>query len=334
MRPAAAARRPARKGATCEVCGKPYGSLAPHSYTAEVDDAKYLKSEANCGHAAVYYKSCTGCGESSKGTESEATFTHGEPLGHDWGAWTSNGDGTHPASAPATPRTPKQKNCHGGTADCTHKPVCEDCGAEYGELSGHSYTAEVAEAKYLKAEADCGHAAVYYKSCTGCGESSKDTESRPPLRTASRSGTTGARGRPTATARTPRVCARNAAHTETKNCHGGTADCTHKPICEDCGAEYGELSGHSYTAEVADAKYLKAKADCDHAAVYYKSCTGCGESSKGTESEAIFTHGEPLGHDWGAWTSNGDDTHTRVCARDAAHTETKPCHGGIADCKL
>ena len=321
-----------KERATCEVCGKPYGSLAPHSYTAEVAEAKYLKAEADCGHAAVYYKSCTGCGESSKGTESEATFTHGEPLGHDWGAWTSNGDGTHTRVCARDAAHTETKNCHGGTADCTHKPVCEDCGAEYGELGSHSYTAEVADAKYLKSEADCDHAAVYYKSCTGCGESSKGTESEATFTHGEPLGHDWGAWTSNGDGTHTRVCARDAAHTETKNCHGGTADCTHKPVCEDCGAEYGELGSHSYTAEVADAKYLKSEADCDHAAVYYKSCTGCGESSKGTESEATFTHGEPLGHDWGAWTSNGDGTHTRVCARDAAHTETKNCHGGIADC--
>ena len=321
-----------KERATCEVCGKPYGSLAPHSYTAEVADAKYLKTEADCDHAAVYYKSCTGCGESSKGTEFEATFTHGEPLGHDWGAWTSNGDDTHSRVCARDAAHTETKNCHGGTADCTHKPVCEDCGTEYGELSGHSYTAEVADAKYLKTEADCDHAAVYYKSCTGCGESSKGTEFEATFTHGEPLGHDWGAWTSNGDDTHSRVCARDAAHTETKNCHGGTADCTHKPVCEDCGTEYGELSGHSYTAEVADAKYLKTEADCDHAAVYYKSCTGCGESSEGTEFEATFTHGEPLGHEWGAWTSNGDDTHTRVCARDAAHTETKPCHGGIADC--
>lgn len=32
-----------------------------------------------------------------------------------------------------------------------------------------------------------------------------------------------------------------------------------------------------------------------------------------------------LGHTWGAWTSNGNGTHTRACKRDSAHTETKSC---------
>ena len=285
-----------KERATCEVCGKPYGSLAPHSYTAEVAEAKYLKSEADCGHAAVYYKSCTGCGESSKGTESEATFTHGEPLGHDWGAWTSNGDGTHTRVCARDAAHTETKNCHGGTADCTHKPICEDCGAEYGEFSGHSYTAEVAEAKYLKSEADCGHAAVYYKSCTGCGESSKGTESEATFTHGEPLGHDWGAWTSNGDGTHTRVCARDAAHTETKPCHGGIADCNHKPVCEDCGAEYGTGTNHDFTSEIVWEKYLKSEADCDHATVYYKSCTRCGESSEGTEQEATFERGAPLGH--------------------------------------
>lgn len=32
-----------------------------------------------------------------------------------------------------------------------------------------------------------------------------------------------------------------------------------------------------------------------------------------------------LGHTWGPWTSGSDNTHTRACKRDSAHTETKSC---------
>ena len=35
---------------------------------------------------------------------------------------------------------------------------------------------------------------------------------------------------------------------------------------------------------------------------------------------------------WGAWTSNGNNTHTRTCQYDAAHTETGDCAGGTATC--
>lgn len=49
-----------------------------HVFDQKNTDAKYLKSEATCTSAAVYYYSCV-CGE--KGTE---TFTDGEPLAHSY----------------------------------------------------------------------------------------------------------------------------------------------------------------------------------------------------------------------------------------------------------
>ena len=49
-----------------------------HVFNNEVEDEKYLASEATCVEAAKYYKSCD-CLE--KGTE---TFSVGEPKGHNW----------------------------------------------------------------------------------------------------------------------------------------------------------------------------------------------------------------------------------------------------------
>lgn len=46
--------------AVCDICGKEYGELIPHSFTAENTDAKYLKTAAACTAKAVYYKSCAG----------------------------------------------------------------------------------------------------------------------------------------------------------------------------------------------------------------------------------------------------------------------------------
>ena len=225
------------------------------------------------------------------------------------------------------------EDCSGGTADCTHRAVCSVCGKEYGALGAHRYTAETVDEKYLKSEADCENAAVYYKSCAVCGASSKGTEFEATFESGAKGehdwGSWSSNGDGTHT----RTCKINSAHTETKNCHGGTADCSHKAVCDDCGGEYGALGTHSYTAETVDGKYLKSEADCENAAVYYKSCTGCGATSKGTEAEATFTSGGPLSHDWGDWISNGDGTHTRTCKHDASHTVTRPCYGGDATCQ-
>ena len=124
-----------------------------------------------------------------------------------------------------------------------------------------------------------------------------------------------------------RICKRDTSHTETENCHGGTATCTAKAVCTVCGGEYGEMAAHSFTAEKAEAQYLKSAATCTEKAIYYKSCAVCGLSSEGTADEATFFSGNALDHDWGAWTSNEDGTHTRTCTVDgcSAGTQTENC---------
>ena len=444
--------------AICDHCGQSYGTLAAHSFTAETAEEQYLKSAATCTEKAVYYKSCAVCGTSSKGTADEATFVSGKPLGHDWGAWTANGDGTHkricthdashvetagctygdwstnqdshwktctvcggeteqldhsdpdcdhfcdtcgikmtehdftgeiaitallykeadclsPAlyyksckicmlsskgTADEATFASGEKNpdwhaeepgdwqldgnshwrfytcCHlevdrgahqGGTADCLAPALCEVCQHSYGELGPHHFVDQVNEYR-LKSAATCTSPAVYYQSCSTCGAQGTETFTNgEPLGHDYGAWTSNEDGTHT------RVCAHDASHTETNNCHGGTASCTHKAVCTVCGGEYGEMAAHSFTAEKAEAQYLKSAATCTEKAVYYKSCAVCGLSSEGTDGEATFFSGNALDHSWGAWTQNSDEkTHTRICKRDSSHTETENCTGGTATC--
>jgi hypothetical protein len=164
------------KKAKCEICGAEYGEMKPHSY-AHIKAYEYLKSAATCTAKAVYYTSCTECGQSSKGTADEATFEYGDALGHKYGEWVSNGDGTHTRVCANDSTHTETKDCHGGKATCTAKAICEDCGAEYGEMTAHAFTAKTASDKYLKSAATCTAKAVYYTSCAECGLSSKGTDS-------------------------------------------------------------------------------------------------------------------------------------------------------------
>ena len=58
--------------------------------------------------------------------------------------------------------------------------------------------------------------------------------------------------------------------------------------------------------------------------------TCSGGTATCTTQAICSTCGKPYGtvdannHDWGAWTSNGDGTHTRTCSRSDSHTETLP----------
>ena len=322
--------------AKCSTCNAEYGEKLPHDFTAETAEEQYLKSGSSCTEKAVYYKSCTVCGLSSKGTDGEATFESGSVLGHEWGAWTSNGNATHTRVCSRDASHTETENCHGGTADCTHKAACTVCGGEYGELLAHDFTAEIAEAKYLKSGSTCTEKDVYYKSCAACGLSSKGTADEATFFSGNVLDHDWGSWTQNSDEKThTRICMRDTSHTETENCHGGTATCTAKAVCTVCGGEYGEMAAHSFTTEKAETQYLKSAATCTEKAIYYKSCAVCGLSSKGTADEATFFSGNVLDHDWGTWTQNSDEkTHTRICMRDTSHTETKNCHGGTASCTM
>ena len=183
----------------------------------------------------------------------------------------------------------------------------------------------------LKTPADCTHDAVYYWRCV-CGEIEYNDDHlyEEPGTALGHLWSWTSNGNGTHT----RTCRReNCNATETDTCSGGAATCTAKAICEVCKSEYGTLKAHDFTAETAEEQYLKSSSSCTEKAVYYKSCTVCGLSSKGTASEATFESGSVLGHDWGAWTQNSDgSSHTRICKRDANHRENGTCSGGEATC--
>ena len=170
--------------------------------------------------------------------------------------------------------------------------------AHWTPIHVHAYTQQVQKPEAMKTPADCTNNAVYYLSCA-CGEvSTNDADTFTAANTAldhDWGKWTQNSDQKTHT----RICKRDASHTETENCHGGTANCTERAICDVCGGVYGDLVAHDFTAEVAEENYLKSEATCTEAAVYYKSCATCGLSSAGTTEEATFESGDVLGHDWG-----------------------------------
>ncbi len=156
---------------------------------------------------------------------------------------------------------------------------------------------------------------MYYQSCSTCHAQGTGTfENGEPLGHDWGAWTSNGDGTHS------RVCKRDASHTEDGDCSGGTATCTEKAVCTTCGGAYGETAAHRFTAEKAEEQYLKSGATCTEKAVYYKSCAACGLTSNGHRRRGDLRIREPLGHDWGAWTSDGDGTHSRVCkARRVAH---------------
>ena len=336
--------------ATCTVCGAEYGDALGHDFTTSWthDDNEHWKQCSRCdikddvsphtwnSGTITTAPTCTKAGKKTYScTKCDATKIEPIPAtGHSWKSdWTS--DATHHwyecdnKNCDVTDNAGKKGYAEhsGGKATCTQNAVCEFCKAEYGEKLPHDFTVETVDAKYLKSAATCTEKAVYYKSCAVCGLSSEGTADEATFFSGNALDHNWGAWTQNSDEKThTRICKRDTSHTETENCHGGTATCTAKAVCTVCGGEYGEMAAHSFTAEKAEAQYLKSAATCTEKAVYYKSCAVCGLSSEGTADEATFFSGNVLDHDWGAWTQNSDEkTHTRICKRDTSHTETENC---------
>ena len=142
---------------TCTVCNKEWDFLASHNWSGT----------ATCTSG----RTCTECGGSS------------EPLGHDWGTWTQNSDEkTHTRICKRDTSHTETENCHGGTADCTHKAVCTVCGGEYGELDPKNHT----NLKHFPAVAATKTAEgnIEYWYCSGCKKYYKDATATQEIKQA------------------------------------------------------------------------------------------------------------------------------------------------------
>ena len=126
------------EGKICEKCGAEYGVLGHDwgawtpNYASNGTHTRRCK-RSNCD--AVENESCSGGTQTPTcitGKICEKCGAEYGILGHDWGAWTPNGNGTHTRRCKRCSEV-KTASCTGGTATCTAKAVCEVCGGEYGE---------------------------------------------------------------------------------------------------------------------------------------------------------------------------------------------------------
>ena len=86
---------------------------------------------------------------------------------HRWGAWRSNGDGTHTRRCTVSGCLEQQSGkCHGGTPNCTQRASCILCGAKYGKTDPNHHAAlekleAIAATAATGGRVECWH-------CTAC----------------------------------------------------------------------------------------------------------------------------------------------------------------------
>ncbi len=144
----------------------------------------------------------------------------------------------------------------GGTATCTEQATCERCNEKYGNTLGHNYGDLIS-----KIEPTCSATGTeaHYK-CSVCNKVFKDDEHKTETTLDDLTIAINPdahnfgnwiknEGADTHT----RVCSFNSEHTETENCHGGTATCIEQATCERCGNKYGESLEHAIVHHEAKA---------------------------------------------------------------------------------
>ena len=275
------------KGKTCEKCGAEYGVLGhdwdrwtpiydgTHTHTRR---CKRCNAEET-GSCSGGYADCTSlgmcyiCGGSYYG-------------GHDWGEWSSAGNGTHIRNCKNCYKV-DTASCTGGTATCTAKAVCEACGGEYGEKDPNNHALEQHAAKAPTCT-DIGWDA--YEGCTrsGCGYTTY--RAIPALK---------------------HDLVQHKAKAPTCTEPGWNAYDT----CKNCDyTTYAELPAlnHDYQA-------VTVEPTCETDGYTVFTCSRCKDSYTADPTDK-------LGHQFGAWSPNGTGSQSADCLRQGcAHTGSTDC---------
>ena len=272
------------KGKTCEKCGAEYGVLG-HDWGAWTSDGD--------GTHGTHTRRCTRCDkEETESCSGGATCTSPGVCatcggsyygGHDWGEWSSAGNGTHIRNCKNCYKV-DTASCTGGTATCTAKAVCEACGGEYGEKDPNNHALVHPSAKAPTCT-EIGWDA--YDLCVRCGYTTR--KELPALN------------------------------------HDLVRHVAQAPTCTEKGWAYDTCSRCDYTtyAELPalnhDYQAVTVEPTCETDGYTIFTCSRCKDSYTADPTDQ-------LGHQFGAWSPNGTGSQSASCLRDGcAHTGSTDC---------
>lgn len=271
-------------GKTCEKCGAEYGILG-HDWGAWTSDGD--------GTHGTHTRRCTRCDkEETESCSGGATCTSPGVCatcggsyygGHDWGEWSSAGNGTHIRNCKNCYKV-DTASCTGGTATCTAKAVCEACGGEYGEKDPNNHALVHPSAKAPTCT-EIGWDA--YDLCVRCGYTTR--KELPALN------------------------------------HDLVRHVAQAPTCTEKGWAYDTCSRCDYTtyAELPalnhDYQAVTVEPTCETDGYTIFTCSRCKDSYTADPTDQ-------LGHQFGAWSPNGTGSQSASCLRDGcAHTGSTDC---------
>lgn len=304
-----------------------------------VDACQNCHKDGNVAYIQVHTGG-TGTFTCTKGKTCEKCGAEYGILGHDWGAWTPNYDGTNTHT-----RRCKRSNCDaeetgscsGGYAACDSLGMCETCGGSY--YGGHAwgewkpngngthtrsctnYCSEVDTASCFGGTATCTAKAV----CEACGGEygEKDPNNHALVHPYAKAPTCTEIGWDAYD-----LCVR-CGYTTRKELpalnHDLVRHVAQAPTCTEKGWAYDTCSrcDHTTYAELPalnhDYQAVTVEPTCETDGYTVFTCSRCNDSYTADPTDQ-------LGHQFGAWSPNGTGSQSADCLRDGcAHTGSTDC---------
>lgn len=264
-----------------------------------VDACQNCHKDGNVGHLQVH----TGGTQTPTCTTGKICEKCGAEygvLGHDWGAWTPNYDGTNTHTRRCTRCNAEETgSCSGGYAACDSLGMCETCGGSY--YGGHSW-----------GEWSSAGNGTHTRSCTNyCSE----------VDTASCTG-----GTATCTAKAVcKVCGGEYGEKDSNN-HDLKQHAAKAPTCTEKGWNAYETCSRcdhtTYAEQPAlnhDYQAVTVEPTCETDGYTIFTCSRCKDSYTADPTDQ-------LGHKFGAWSPNGTGSQSADCLRQGcAHTGSTDC---------
>lgn len=172
--------------AVCSTCNKPYGDLASHvpasTWSKDASGHWHACQTPNCNEQLAFASHTPGPAVTEDAPQicTECSYELAPTLAHThvWGAWISNGDGTHTRTCAKDSSHTETNACSGGIATCQSSAICAVCNTAYGakDMTNHTGGTEVRGSVEATTSTE-GYTGDTY--CKGCNTKLADGKTIP-----------------------------------------------------------------------------------------------------------------------------------------------------------
>lgn len=172
--------------AVCSTCNKPYGDLGSHvpasTWSKDASGHWHACQTPNCNEQLAFAAHTPGPAATEDAPQlcTVCSYELAPALEHThvWGAWISNGDGTHTRTCAKDGSHTETNACSGGIATCQNSAVCAVCNTAYGakDMTNHTGGTEVRGSVEATTSTE-GYTGDTY--CKGCNTKLADGKTIP-----------------------------------------------------------------------------------------------------------------------------------------------------------